>query len=562
MNYNIFNDFPSNIIIIRDEKIIYVNKHFVNLFNITLNDHISTTNHKEFIDFCINEIKAKMITINNVVFYIRAIIINNDKMIEIQNMNMDTCNLIINNFSQEVRSPIHGITGIIEILSSTSLNSQQKEYIKMVKDCSIDLLHIINNIIDYIKITENRFKLICKKDDINQCIEQTKIIIQSMQSNNNISYDITTFDNEYLIDSSKLQQVIINLMMNAIENTDEGNITLSIKKLIIDDTIDNIIFKISDTGIGIKEEDMNKIFKPFCKIRHNSSHNRIGLGMTISKYIIETMNGTINIKSEYQQGTTILYTIPFEKSKSISNNMFENKMVDKNILVISDNSKERFEISSFIIKNKLNVVSVQYVIEANTVYLTNNYQFDYIIINQTNNNEQDMETFLLFLKQPNYTHTKLITINNKLDESINIITPIDYDKLKNILYTNIQTPKNKAKYILIVEDQISNQMILTKYLQNMNYKNIDIASNGQDAVTRVMDRSRKYDLILMDIMMPVMDGIESSKQILKIDNTHIIICISADISTSREQCDIIGIKELISKPVTYKTFKSICEKYL
>ena len=565
MDYEIFNTFPSYIFILNDENIIYANENCITLLNLNTKDKIQDIEHTELIEYCQTDEKPRTITMEDIVYYVRCVRFKeNLKFVEIQNMNIDTCNMIINNFSKEVRSPLHGITGIIEILSATSLNNQQQEYIHMVRECSAELLHIINNIIDYTKILEGRLTPVDKVNDMNAYIKQTKNIITSKMSKHKIKvdYNIPTFDEKYLFDMNRLQQVLINLMTNAVDNTKEGGVTLNITKEQKNQEYDVIKFEVVDTGRGIDVDDIKKLFKPFCKLKQHDHHNKIGLGLLITKHIIKKMGGTIHLDTVKGRGSRFYFTLNIKKTMITTNVVFQSKMKNKHILIINNDNQERLELSSFIIKNKLDVVSVPSIMEAMVVYLSNNYMFDYIIMNPVGNEIKDIKRFKSLLTDPIYSNVVLITIGEQIHKSLVISSPIDYNILKKLLYENTGPERNTSTHILIIEDQRSNQLVLETYLKNMNYKNIDIANNGSEGVLKVIENQKRYDLILTDIMMPVMNGIDATRKIMKIDNKNVIVGISADITATAETCIDAGMKELIVKPVNYKVFKTMCEQYL
>lgn len=565
MNYTIFDNFPSVIFVLEGNTVIYVNVKCSQMLSIAKNTQIQDLQDGNLTQYCQDSQESKTINIQNKLYYIRSIQNNDHKIIEIQDMNIDSCHVIINNVNKEVRSPLHGIAGMIEIISSTVLSDKQREYIDMIRECSSDLLHIINNVVDYIKILEGRLKLKTENNDLNICIQETKSIIEyeitKLKNDVDLIYDVETFDSEYIFDTTKLQQVILNILKNAAEHTMSGTITLSVKKLMSQTDKDKIEFTVVDSGIGIKKDDMNKLFKPFCKLNKHTHtiNNRIGLGLVISKHLINMMGGEIGIESIEQTGTTVTFTVCFLRNSITPLSLFESKMKTKNVLIIDQSSEERYDLSSFVINNGLDVIAVPSIKEAVTIYLKNNYKFDYIICNPKNNDDQDVQSLV------DLTHNEiLITIDKDIRKgNILIESPIDFNQLKNILYYNNkpQSPSNE-KRILLVEDQKSNQLVLTKYLNNMGFYNVDIANHGQEAIIKVLQNSTKYDLILMDIMMPVMNGIDATKNIMNMNNENVIVGITADITATDEVCRGAGMRELLFKPVNYDKFKLLCERYL
>lgn len=555
MDYSIFNSFPSAIIIIENGAIIYKNNNFIEIVgDININQL-----PKEIKKFRENEEKG-LIVLGNKVYYTRKIEDNKREILDIQSIDCSKINVLINNLSKEIRSPLHGIAGMVDILRKATLNTQEQEYMDIIQECSTDLLHIINNVSDYVKITENKFKLKNKTLDLNESIDETYNILKSKVNKKDLilKYNIEPFSQKYIGDYYRIQQILIHVLTNSIEYTIKGSIELNIKKQSSEPEFDAISIEIKDTGMGIKKEDTENLFKPFCKTR-NTLSNRIGLSLVITKYICECMKGSITIDSKFNKGTTVNITIKLKRNELISDIEFQNKVKNKKVLIINEDNQERYDLSSFVLKNNMKVVATPLVKEASTVYLANDYKFDYIIISNYGKNKEEVGSFKEKAKNMDCV---IIEIGENIDK-LNIQRPIEFQKLKTILYDNAKDHANKLeKEILIVEDQVSNQIVISKYLNTMGITKIDIANNGEEAIRKVLSKNKKYNIILMDIMMPVMDGIEATKGIMKIDSGNVIVGITADAIRDVNECIKIGMKDIIIKPVTFKDFKITCDKYM
>jgi CheY-like chemotaxis protein/nitrogen-specific signal transduction histidine kinase len=570
MNYSIFDGFTSSVFILDDnQRIVYVNDACTSRFSIQAHICINDTKLNELIEYCNDQpCTQNTIVIHDITYYIRSFSLGHHVFVEIQDMNISTCKTIINNVSKEVRSPLYGITGIIDILSTSStLTEQQQAYVTMVKDCSTDLLHIINNVVDYIKIIENKMALKVSTNDLGSCLRKTNILIQTKLKNDNqkLVYNVDTFEYEYEYDPIRLKQVIIHLLTNAVENTPIGQISLTVTKKVSNSYSDEMEFTVSDNGVGINDCDIGKLFVPFCKIHNDRIKNKIGLGLVISKYLVKKMGGELLVSSTQGVGTTFSFTLPMNKNNTLSEHNFEKIMKSKTVLAIIGDKKERFLLSSFLIKNKINAVPTISVKEAMNIYLYNDYKIDYIILDPTNNHIDDLEEFSQILKtNPVYSNTNVISCGKSVDAAyIHVEKPIDFSHLKMILYKNADKKDTSGTRILIVEDQPSNTMVISKHLHNMGYTNIDTALNGKEGVDKVLSfNTGRYDLILMDIMMPVMNGFDATKEIIKHDSKNIVIGISADITASLDICKTYGMSDLIVKPVNYSVFEMVCEKYL
>lgn len=351
----------------------------------------------------------------------------------------------LSNMSHEIRTPLNAIIGFTNVLLKTDLIEKQIEFLQAIKLSGETLTVLINDILDLAKVDagkmtfeKNVFKM---EDSISAMLHlfETKIIESNLELVKKYDHNIPKL---LIGDSVRLHQIILNLVNNAVKFTESGKITIGANLIDEDEKKVTIQFFVSDTGIGIPEDKLSKIFETFQQATISTSrlYGGTGLGLAIVKQLVESQDGTINVKSKIGEGSTFSFVLRFQKTTIEAENEIEK-----------------------------------------------------IVLNSD---------------------------------------------LKNIK-------------ILMVEDVILNQLLMKTLLDDFGFDN-DIASNGKIAIEKLQKNT--YDIILMDLQMPVMNGFEATEYIRKTMNSKIpIIALTADVTTvDLAKCKAVGIDDYISKPVEEK----------
>lgn len=543
-------------------------------------------------------------------------------------LHKDDLSLLLN-MSHQIRTPLNGIIGMLTLLEDTNLSTNQLDYISMVKECSFNLITIINDILDFSKLQNNKITLNIDQVNIKECISIVndivlpKIYEKGLKYNFKIDSSIPHYIN---VDQIRLEQIILNLLTNAIKFTNTGNISINIYTISLDkytflkdkycldyNTIDDIQnnklyirFDINDTGCGINEKDYNKLFKSFNQFNLNNISSQIydstGLGLTLCKELLKLMNGFIWLdNSSLNKGSTFSFVIPVENeyiNPTINEkNLIEstNKYIDESILkdlcvlIIDDNLHNRISLTGMVTKWGMKAYAFGNCEEA--LCYTQLYKFDIGLIDSYMP-EMNGINFAIKLREQKESFNNNIPLialsssDEKIENSLNyfkaiLLKPIKENELKNkcmsVINSTHENTQEKSQYnieeyykdqikILIVEDNSVNSRILVKFIEKLGYNNITTAGNGQQCLDLFL--TNDYDIIFMDIKMPIMDGDIALQRILQYekDNTNkqkpFIIAISA--YSNKEDKDKylqIGFNDYIIKPINMHDLETIFINY-
>ena len=495
------------------------------------------------------------------------------------------------NMSHEIRTPMNGILGMSHLALQTPLSEKQKNYIQKIDQSAKTLLTIINDILDFSKIEAGKLTIEKVEFDLFKTIENIVGMVEFRLHEKNleliVSYD-TDIGKNFYGDNLRLSQILTNLLGNAVKFTQEGEIGLYISKV----SPKRYRFEIKDTGIGLTQEQQAKLFESFSQADASTTreYGGTGLGLTISKQLIELMNGAIWVESEYGVGSNFIFEIELEEKKKLKNyNIFPNKTV----LVVDDNETWHEVLQNVLAMFNIKVYGVKSGYEAISHIQEEDVSYDLILMDWNMPELNGIETTKIINEQykgekpptiimvSSFRQESIVQLAKEVGIELFLQKPINPSLLNDILsdifiedfcigdmnekiLTNnqIQAVSFEGKNILLVEDNKINQEIIIGLLEETNI-HVDIASNGQEAVELFHQNKDKYDLIFMDIQMPLMDGYEATK-IIREENKEIpIVALTANaMQSDMEKTKAVGMQEHLNKPIEVEKLYATLLQYL
>jgi PAS domain S-box-containing protein len=504
--------------------------------------------------------------------------------------------------SHELRTPMNAVIGMTEILENTPLSRQQQQYVNTIRQGGEVLLSVINNILDFSRIESGHFELEERPFRLHKCIEEVLELMASRTAEKFIelipfvSLDVPQ---QLIGDYSGLRQILVNLVSNAIKFTESGEIVVTVNSRLINRETNTyeLQFEVRDTGIGIAPDAIARLFKAFSQADNSIArqYGGTGLGLAICKQLCELMGGEIGVSSNVGVGSTFSFSIQAQAiiEDLDATNAIAAELKDKRILSINTNPAFQQAIALYAQPWEMNIQAAYTATDALKLLITFNY--DAVLIDrqlvEADGSEIDMVELAKSIQEifPDLNLILLTPINEVIKENTNsiyfkdcITKPISPSKLyqaflnvftnpKTVTFSdqnpqlipqpsseadNILGGENFAKCypykILVVEDNPVNQRILLLMLENLGYQ-ADVVENGQRAVNNFLSQS--YDLIFMDIQMPIMDGLNATKSIRQMPNHQPwIIGLSANaFSESRDVALNTGMDDYLTKPLQTKS---------
>jgi PAS domain S-box-containing protein len=485
------------------------------------------------------------------------------------------------NMSHEIRTPMNAVIGVIGLLLEEPLTQEQKDNLKLVRINGDALLSIINDILDFSKIESDKVVLEEYPFNLRQCVEEAidLVAFQASEKGLNLAYTIDKGVPDAIVsDPTRLRQVLGNLLSNAIKFTDEGDVLLSVSSQKNED-MQEIHFAVQDTGVGIPQDRMNLLFQPFNQMEPSTTrlYGGTGLGLAISKKLVEMMGGQIWAESEVNIGSTFHFIIlaPAVQSEPQPSAILP-QLIGKRVLIVENNKVNRRILSKQIYDWGMIAVAAASGQEA-LRYIQRGDEFDIAILDI---DLKDMSGLELEEEIRKYNKTLplvlLASLGKRIPPSHAYLTkPIKPSQLYKVL-TDIlpkQPANRQAKAsgiyrsvqnhhlkILLAEDNISSQKVAQQMLKRLGYK-ADTVANGIE-VLHALERQH-YDVVLMDVRMPEMDGLEATRIIRRCwPNGPKIIAITAyALKGDREKFIEAGMDDYISKPVQKEDLAEVLERY-
>jgi len=510
----------------------------------------------------------------------------------------------LTNMTHEVRTPMHGIVGMLGLLLDSPLNEQQREFAQAASASADSLLGIINNILHISKLEAGTLTVTTSDFDLTRTLQRVLEVMKIMAVEKSLVIE-EEIDRELPMvlrgDAARLRQVLTNLVSNAIKFTDKGKITVRVAR--DSETVTHLLVKMSvtDTGIGIAKADQTRVFESFSQADASTTrkHGGMGVGLSTAKQLVELMGGMIGVDSTPGKGSTFWFTLPFEKRTSDKLPVAASKLSfpGSRALIVDESETSRkiieHNLSSWGLRSRSAAGNDQAIERLKAEVLLGD-PYKAVIFDLRSRSIDGLELARRIKADPKIADTALIMmipLGEQIDDeairdrgvSSYLTKPVEPSELFDCLTLALArdfrraneatvtpsapleplrtVPAGEVK-ILIAEDKPLNRKLTMSQLQSLGYS-ADAVSNGQEALDAI--KRKPYDVILMDCQMPVMDGYQATMEIRKHEGPKRRTCIIAmtahAMEGDREKCLAAGMDDYLSKPTRQQDLAAALAKW-